>query len=201
MRNQSRNRWIGLTALLIVFSISGCSSPDKANRVNGNVIDKSYRPVSSTYLRSLKHVAASPSIIQNIEQANASNKLTQERIDQIDQAWINNTPSAQAAMNSVMGNPTSDFLRKINRLYPEYLELFLIDRKGCVTAANLPTSDYWQGDEAKWQKIINGDHTDYFIDQVELDESVQAYVHHYSMPIKDLNDQLIGVLVVGIAAQ
>jgi hypothetical protein len=59
------------------------------------------------------------------------------------------------------------------------------------------TSDYWQGDEAKFKNSYKGGAGGVHISDVKFDESTQAYLTHVSVPVKD-GDKVIGAITVGI---
>ncbi len=73
----------------------------------------------------------------------------------------------QALMESVCGKP----LREIQSSSDYYAEIFVMDNQGANVAMTDKTSDYWQGDEAKFQKSFKGGNGDLFIDEVEFDDS------------------------------
>ena len=72
-----------------------------------------------------------------------------------------------------------------------------MDNQGANVAMTDKTSDYWQGDEAKFQKAFNGGAGAVFIDAVKFDESAQAYLVQVSVPVMD-GDQAIGAITMGI---
>ena len=49
-------------------------------------------------------------------------------------------------------------------------EVFVMDNRGLNAVASDATSDYMQGDEAKWRKTCGQDAGQIFVDKVELDE-------------------------------
>jgi hypothetical protein len=59
------------------------------------------------------------------------------------------------------------------------------------------TSDYWQGDEAKFIKSYSGGKGAVFVDEVKFDNSTQAYLVQVSVPVKD-GDKAIGAITFGI---
>jgi hypothetical protein len=59
------------------------------------------------------------------------------------------------------------------------------------------TSDYWQGDEAKFKKSFNNGEGAVFIDDVKFDDSSQAYTVQVSVPVID-GDKVIGAITFGI---
>ena len=188
-----------LTRLILmcccVLSLAGCAvfndhTPSDEHR---------YEASNRKHLRSLRQLAVSPSILHQLQTAHDQEPLTQGSIDEIDTAWQEEDPSVEPLVQSVLQNHVASYLRRVQRVFPEYLELMVIDDQGCLTAANLRTSDYWQGDEAKWQEIFHHPEREYAIAEVKLDVSVNAYLHHYSLPVRSKQGDLLGVLVVGVA--
>jgi hypothetical protein len=62
------------------------------------------------------------------------------------------------------------------------------------------TSDYWQGDEAKWQKSFNGGKGAVFFDERKFDSSAKAVIIQVSVPVID-QGKVIGALTVGVKAE
>ena len=54
-------------------------------------------------------------------------------------------------------------------------EVFVMDAQGLNVAASGPTSDYWQGDEAKFQETYLKGAEAIHVSEVEFDESSQTY--------------------------
>ena len=160
-----------------------------------------YIPMGNQYILTLREISRNPIVVDNIQKANRENTMSQEQILEADRAWRAAGDEPTPEMQRVQNNDAAKYLVSLNQRHPEFVELFLIDNKGCVTAENLRTTDYWQGDEDKWTKIFNGTKGNYFVDEIEYDLSSRLYLHHYSMPVMDRQDQLIGVLVVGIEVQ
>ena len=60
-----------------------------------------------------------------------------------------------------------------------------MDNQGANVAMTDKTSDYWQGDEAKFKKSYHNGKGTVFVDEVEFDDSSQAYLVQVSVPVKD----------------
>jgi hypothetical protein len=74
-----------------------------------------------------------------------------------------------------------------------------MDAKGLNVGQSDVTSDYWQGDEAKWQKTYGAGSGVVFVDGVEEDESTQALQSQASVTISDPETgEPIGAITVGI---
>ena len=58
-----------------------------------------------------------------------------------------------------------------------------MDMKGLNVGQSDVTSDYWQGDEAKWQKTYGVGPSAVLIDEVEFDDSSQTYQSQVSIAV------------------
>ena len=96
-----------------------------------------------------------------------------------------------------MTNPAAKELGKLEKSKPYFLEVFLMDKQGANVAMTNKTSDYWQGDEAKFTKSYNGGAGGVDIGKVKFDNSSQAYLVQVSVPVMD-GDKAIGALTIGI---
>ena len=74
-----------------------------------------------------------------------------------------------------------------------------MDNRGLNVGQSDVTSDYWQGDEAKWKKTFLVGPGAMIIDDVELDESTQTFQSQLSMSITDqATGEVIGAITVGV---
>ena len=74
-----------------------------------------------------------------------------------------------------------------------------MDNKGLNVGQSDVTSDYWQGDEAKWKKTFLVGPDAVFIDKVEEDESTQQFQSQVSLSIVDpTTKNVIGAVTIGI---
>ena len=80
-----------------------------------------------------------------------------------------------------------------------YTEIFVMDGKGLNAGQSDVTSDYWQGDEDKWQKTYNAGAGSVLIDEVEFDESTQTFQSQVSLPVVDSGSgEVVGAVTVGV---
>jgi hypothetical protein len=100
-------------------------------------------------------------------------------------------------MQALMDSECGRFLAKILESQPYYAEIFVMDNQGANVAMTDKTSDFWQGDEAKFKKSYNSGNGAIFVDEVEFDDSTQAYLCQVSVPVKD-GDKVIGAITVGV---
>jgi len=164
-----------------------------------------FTPALQAYLASdIAPWAADPVLVAAI---NAQNAVTagydQARIDALDQEWQATVGTGgNALVAGVLTGPAADFLRaRIAESGGTVTEAFVTDAKGLNVAASDPTSDYWQGDEDKFQKVFPAP-DGVFISDVELDESTQRYQGQISLTITDpATGAAIGTLTVGVDAE
>ncbi len=137
----------------------------------------------------------------------AQNAITggysQGQIDELDTSWraATDTPS-DALIAGVMTNAASEFLRsQVAGSYGLITEVFIMDARGLNVAASDVTSDYWQGDEAKFTETYPlGPDAEHFSD-IEFDESTQSYQAQMSITITDpATGEPIGAMTIGVNA-
>ena len=136
-----------------------------------------------------------PIIIDAVNQENAKNKSL-SRIQEMDAQW-KSTPGIADYMQAMMDSACGKRLRGLQKSKPYYSEIFVMDNQGANVAMTDKTSDYWQGDEAKFQKSFNGGKGAVFVDEVEFDDSTKAYLVQVSVPVLD-NGKVIGAITFGI---
>ncbi|MDF0600074.1 hypothetical protein P1J78_04955 [Psychromarinibacter sp. C21-152] len=165
-----------------------------------------FRPALEAYLEAeLRDWVNDPVLVAAIKAQNAmTTDYAQDRIDSLDQSWRNEVGSADTGIVAdVIENEVADFLRdRLEASAGAIVEIFAMDARGLNVAATAPTSDYWQGDEAKFQEtFLNGPDAVHFGD-IEFDESSQSYLGQISVVITDPDDNTpIGAITVGVDAE
>jgi hypothetical protein len=143
-----------------------------------------------------------PAVIEAVKAQNAKNAVIgQPDIDKLDQDWRAEVKSGGGNLtNSVLGNALSQYLKKVKAGGGGlYTEIFVMDNKGLNVGQSDVTSDYWQGDEAKWQKTFQAGAQSVHVSGVSTDESTQTLQSQLSLPIVDpANGQVIGAITVGV---
>ena len=139
------------------------------------------------------------------EAVNAQNDrhayLSQAKIDEMDKQWRAETDTGGGKLvNSLLGNELSGYLVTIQDSSEGlFAEIFVMDDKGLNVGQSGLTSDYWQGDEAKWQKTYGKGADAMLIDDVEFDESTQTFQSQLSLPVVDpATGAVIGAVTVGV---
>ncbi|MDF2234441.1 hypothetical protein P2H44_17925 [Albimonas sp. CAU 1670] len=129
--------------------------------------------------------AAEPAIVEAVTAQNAAGKPDQARIDQLDAEWRAQVGApARPLVDEVMGRAASARLVAIRDESQGLIaEVILMDQVGLNVAVSEPTSDYWQGDEAKWSETYLVGPAAVHVSDVELDESTQTYQAQVSLPV------------------
>lgn len=74
-----------------------------------------------------------------------------------------------------------------------------MDNKGLNVAQSEITSDYWQGDEEKWQDTYLKGPSAYLIGEIEEDESTQMFQSQISHSVVDPSSgKVIGAITIGV---
>jgi glycerol-3-phosphate dehydrogenase len=143
-----------------------------------------------------------PEIIAAIKAQNARHaSISQSEIDQLDKQWREQTKASERPLiDQVLSTTLSKKLAETkNQARGMITELFVMDNKGLNVGQSDATSDYWQGDEDKWQKTYLAGPGAMFIDEIEMDESTQTFQSQLSLSIADpATGQVIGAVTVGV---
>ena len=98
----------------------------------------------------LAAVGTDPVVVAAVKAENEKGK-TLEQIKEMDKKW-SATPGEADFMKALMESECGKHLRKMQESAPFYAEIFVMDNQGANVAMSNKTSDYWQGDEAKFNK-------------------------------------------------
>lgn len=136
---------------------------------------------------------------QNLETAG----FDQAEIDAADKAWraeIGSEDNTRPMVEKVMKRDVSLYLKKQQRAADWMIvEIILMDANGLNVGLSTPSSDYWQGDEAKHQKTFQAASHDLFIDEVEFEAEAGLLLSQVSRTIFDPDtDEPIGAVTVSV---
>lgn len=152
----------------------------------------------------IKKWTADPDIVAALTAANAEHaSLDQAKIDELDKQWRAEVgAAAHPLVDAVLGSAASTKLKAICAEKAGLVtEMILMDNKGLNVGVCDATSDYWQGDEGKWQKTFQAGPNAIFVDDIEQDESSQKFQLQTSITVVDAGGQPIGALTVGLDAE
>lgn len=159
-------------------------------------------PMQEFAASTVKAWTAEPSLVEAVKAQNARTAGYDEaKIDALDQQWRAETSAGSSPMiDEVLGNALSRWLDEIKEQQGGLVtEIFVMDGKGLNVGQSDVTSDYWQGDEAKFQQTYPAGADAVFVDEVEKDESTQMFQSQVSVTVVDpASGEPIGAITVGV---
>jgi hypothetical protein len=164
-----------------------------------------FLPAIEAYLDSdIRTWVTDPRLAEAIAAQNATTAAyTQADIDNLDQTWRGQVGSDDSALIAgVLDTPAADLLReRVAASEGIVTEIFMMDARGLNVAASSVTSDYWQGDEEKFNATYPLGTDAVHISEVEFDESTQTFQAQVSLPVTDpATGAVIGAITIGVAA-
>jgi hypothetical protein len=138
----------------------------------------------------LAAIGVDPVIVEAVKAQNATERSLDE-IQQMDENW-KTTNGIASFMQALMDSKLGKHLRMLQESQSYYGEILVMDNQGANVGMTDKTSDYWHGDEAKFQKSFANGEGAIFVDEVEFYESEQAYLAVVSVPVVD-EGKAIGV--------
>lgn len=140
-------------------------------------------------------MGTNPVIVAAVKSENAKKK-TMDQIKSRDLAW-RSEPGISAFMRAMMTSACGRYLKNVQTVKGIYAEIFVTDNQGANVCMTQKTTDYWQGDEAKFQKAFLGGKGAVHVGEVSFDESTKAYLTQISIPVKD-DEKVIGTITFGV---
>ncbi len=189
-----------LILVLILWKI--ISPSQKTNNENKNILfAPEIENILSIKIELIKSVFDNKIIIEAIEKANEKNKnISQKQIAVLDNQWIV-ADQNDSFIKSFSSGPAALALLEFKKTYPEFSEIFVTDIFGLNVAQTNKTSDFYQADENWWIKSYNNGSGQESHGEIEFDESSQKEAISVYIPIKNSEDQVIGIAkaVINIA--
>lgn len=146
--------------------------------------------------------AADPTVIAAVRAQNAETAdIEQAEIDSLDAQWRAEVGAGDTPLiDEVSGRDASAALVDIRDGAEGLItEIFVMDAHGLNVAVSDVTSDYWQGDEAKWAETYLVGPDAVHLGDVEFDESTQAFQSQVSVTVVDPDSgEPIGAMTIGV---
>lgn len=150
----------------------------------------------------IAQILTEPGLIDAVRAQNTRTAaLSAAEIDAADKTW---RAEVGAAVRPTIDPVTTSVLAERLRTIRDgsgglFTEIFVMDAVGLNVAASDVTSDYWQGDEAKWQDTFAKGAGAIHVSDVELDESTQTYQAQVSVTVTDpATGAAIGAATFGV---
>ncbi|KAF0248776.1 MAG: hypothetical protein FD167_1821 [bacterium] len=180
-----------LLALFFIFSIVFANTSSASQDPGPEKVQQAI----TNQIKLIEKWGKDPAIIKSITSQNKK-KVTLSEIQAIDKTWMAAT-GINDFMKNLMSNLSAQRLKRLARSHL-YAEVFVMDDQGALVAMTKKTSDYWQGDEAKWKKAFNDGKGATFVDLPQYDKSTDSILVQVSLPIKNTSGAAIGTITVGL---
>jgi len=144
--------------------------------------------------------SSSPVVLLTLEASNARYAdLEQARIDALDEQWkAEREVEDQPLITAVLSSPLSSYLTRIQaNSQGLFSAVFVMDAVGLNAGQSAITSDFWQGDEAKWQQTFQVGPDAVFIDEVEIMEETGTEIRQLNMSIAQ-DGRVVGAITVDV---
>ncbi len=136
---------------------------------------------------------------------NWQNQRTQtagaKEIEELDSTWVRERESSDKSLIvATLSNPLSAYLQRFqSQSLGLYSEIFVMDARGLNVGQSAITSDYWQGDEAKFQKTFTVSPKAVFIDEREFHDPSGTWRSQVSFTLADPGGtQALGAVTVEV---
>ena len=144
--------------------------------------------IKAEFVESLRQRLQQPVTILSVTSSNKRHEgVQQAEIDKLDEAWKTEAKSDdQPLIAEILSSPLSSYL-----LYTQaksaglFTEIFIMDKFGLNVGQSSVTSDYWQGDEDKFQKTFQVGPEAVFIDEPEYDDGTKTWRVQVNLTIID----------------
>ncbi len=158
--------------------------------------------IREVFEQRLKSWLENPMVIEAIKKQNQENQtMSAAGIDALDKDWRRQVKAGGGPLiEHMMTKEASALLARRKENSNELVtEVIVMDNKGMNVAQSDITSDYMQGDEAKWQKTYGTGGGKVFVDDIEFDDSTETFQSQVSATITDPSTgEPIGAVTFGI---
>lgn len=144
--------------------------------------------------------SSSPVVLMTLQASNARYAgLDQASIDALDKQWVaEREVEDQPLITAVLSSPLSSYLTRIQAdSQGLFTAIFVMDGSGLNAGQSAITSDFWQGDEAKFQKTFQVGPDAIFVDDVEINEDTGAEIAQLNMSIAQ-DGKVVGAVTVDV---
>ncbi|WGH80147.1 hypothetical protein [Jannaschia ovalis] len=162
-------------------------------------------PAMIDYVRGqITAMRQSPEIMEAIRDANARHAaLPETQLVAMDAQWRGEIGASEApTISAIVESTASQRLRAMAQDSGGVVtEIIVMDNRGMNAATSAVTSDYWQGDEAKFIETFPRGPAGLHVGEVEYDESTNSYQVQVSTTLVDpVTGQPAGAVTFGLDA-
>lgn len=164
-------------------------APDPADLIQSSTID------------AIRAIVDSELVLRSVEAQNARyGRLTQTEIDDLDKQWRAERENTDKSLISMtLSNPLSSYLTRMQaNALGLYGAIFVMDQNGLNVGQSAITGDFWQGDEAKFQKTFPAGANAIFIDEPEWLDDFKVWIAQVNMTLSNDNGKPIGAVTFDV---
>jgi hypothetical protein len=193
-----------IAVVAICFPLLAIAAGDKATTDLQNGLKKQVQghadlsaKVKAYVAKNLVPTTDTAAWVAAVEAQNAKG-MTLAQIQDQDKKWTaaeEELPIQKELMNNACAKEIVNLVKKL----PAIKEAFVMDNQGANVCENTLTSDYWQGDEAKWKNSFNGGKGGVDVGKVKFDKSANANLQQVSLPIIGKGGKVIGAVTFGLS--
>jgi hypothetical protein len=166
-----------LVPVIALLSVSGQAEPTAGVRIK----DTAYSRVARA-----QAIAHDSSIHSAVSASNARPE-SPDLVDRRDALWVANP--RDPLRQEILQAPCSAKVREMVKDDALVVEAFVMNNRGTLVCSMVETSDYWQGDEAKWQRTFV-DGRDPYVEEPAFDASSGKYAIQVSVPIGEAGKRI-----------
>lgn len=144
--------------------------------------------ITEAVKQEIRDVLASAVVTRSVKAQNERyGALPQNEIDRLDKQWRAERESDDKPLISMtLSNPLSSYLTRIQaHSYGLFTAIFVMDQNGLNVGQSDITGDFWQGDEAKFQKTFSVGPNAVFIDEPEEADVAGIWIAQVNLTLKD----------------
>ena len=178
----------------LVLAVAGLSHTASAQVPSRDLVDQEL-------LQSIRAWSSTPVVRLTLTALNARQvDLDRAAIDGLDKQWVDERGSDdQPLITAVLSSPLSGYLLRIQAGSAGlYTEIFVMTAKGLNAGQSSVTSDYWQADEAKFQKTYDVAADAVFVDEPEFHDETATWRCQVNLTLTDAAGARIGALTAEV---
>lgn len=138
-------------------------------------------------------LASQPAIVSAAKTSSAASDFTLEEITKLNNDW-HNSRGQNSLAEQLLNNDAAKALKKIQEVYPLFIEIIATDDKGLNIALTNIVNDYYQGDKDWWVKSYNHGYGSSFNGKIAYEESSRIFGISIYQPIYNEENKAIGVI-------
>jgi hypothetical protein len=148
--------------------------------------------ISEAFVGELRKELLQPVTILSVNASNVRHEgVQQAEIDTLDNTWKTEAKSDdQPLIAEILSSPLSSYLLYVQaKSAGLFTEIFVMDKFGLNVGQSSVTSDYWQGDEDKFQKTFAVGPDAIFVDEAEFHDETKTWRTQVNFTIVDPDSQ------------